>query len=45
MKVTDPGALHFVLWMMKHGYKCWIENHPYFHDHTRGSWREWLCGK
>lgn len=38
-------ALPHVIEAMRNGYRCWSELHPYFKDHSQGSWREWLCSR
>lgn len=38
-----PGALVFVHSCLSLGYRVWAEYHPYFADHSRGGWIEWLC--
>lgn len=38
-------TLHLYIWLITHGWRVWVEWHPYFKDHSRGGWLEWLAAK
>lgn len=39
----SAAAFHFIAWALAHGWRVWAEYHPYFADHARGGWIEWLA--
>lgn len=38
-------TLTTLLWLLHHGWHVWVEWHPYYADHARGGWNEWLACK
>jgi hypothetical protein len=36
-------SLTLIHYLVQHGWTIWREYHPYFADHARGGWYEWLA--
>lgn len=38
-------TLHLLYQLTEQGWRVWSEWHPYFADHARGGWIEWLAAR